>query len=387
MLEERQRQCGDDSIPPLLLFPVFGAQTYEQQQRIFQPTPPGCRKVVVATNIAEASLTIDGIYFVVDSGFCKQNVYNPKAQMDSLVVTPISQDSANQRAGRAGRTGPGVCFRLYTESAFNNEMLPNSVPEIQRANLDNVVLELKAMGINDLLHFDFMDPPSAQSLVNAMERLYTLDCLDDDGLLTQLGRKMAEFPLNPQLSKALLKSEELGCSAEVLTVVSMLSAESVYIRPKDKQAQADQKHAMLFSSEGDHITLLTIFNAWEQNGRSKQWCDDRFLQERSLKHAADVRKQLERIMTKYHMRVYSSGHDYKAVQKSILSGYFTNVAKRDQEGYKTLLEGNLVYLHPSSSMKGREPEWVCYDLIKMTSREYMMNVMGERLMELFMRSH
>ena len=222
MLEERQRQCGDDSIPPMELCPVFGAQTYEQQQRIFAPTPEGTRKVVVATNIAEASLTIDGIYFVVDSGFCKQSVYNPKSQMDSLVVTPISQDSANQRAGRAGRTGPGVCFRLYTESAYQNEMLPNSIPEIQRANLDNVVLQLKAMGINDLIHFDFMDPPSTQSLVNAMERLYTLDCLDDDGLLTPLGRKMAEFPLNPQLSKALLKSEELGCSSEVLTVVSML---------------------------------------------------------------------------------------------------------------------------------------------------------------------
>lgn len=376
MLEERQKQCGDDSIPPMIIFPVFGAQTYEQQQRIFEPTPEGYRKVVIATNIAEASLTIDGIFYVVDSGFCKQSVYNPKSQMDSLVVVPISQDSANQRAGRAGRTGPGQCYRLYTEDAFKNEMLPSSIPEIQRANLDNVVLQLKAMGINDLLHFDFMDAPAPQALVNAMERLYTLDCLDDDGLLTSIGRKMAEFPLNPPLAKSLLKSEELGCSSEVLTVVSMLSVENVYLRPKDKQTQADQKHAMMFSGEGDHITLLIIYNAWVQNGRSKQWCDDRYIQERAMKRAADVRQQLERIMIRYKMDIISCGHDYKIVQKSILSGYFTNVAKRTQDGYKTLLEGNVVQMHPSSSLRGREPEWVCYDLIKMTSKEYMMNVMG-----------
>ena len=378
MLEERQRKCADDSIPPMIILPAFGAQTYEQQQRIFEQAPEGCRKVVIATNIAEASLTIDGIYYVVDSGFCKQSVYNPKTGMDSLIVTPISQDSANQRAGRAGRTGPGKCYRLYTQSAYQNEMLPSSIPEIQRSNLDSTVLQLKAMGINDLIHFDLIDPPSTQSLVNAMERLYILDCLDDDGLLTPLGRKMAEFPLNPQLAKALLTSEELGCSSEVLTVVSMLSAENVYIRPKGKQAQADQKHAVLFASEGDHITLLSIYNAWERNGRSKRWCDDYFIQERSMKRAADVRQQLTRIMTRFNMKLLQSDHDYRAIQKSILSGYFTNVAKRDTEGYKTLLEGNIVHLHPSSSVIGREPEWVCYDIIKMTSREYMMNVMGRK---------
>ena len=123
MLEERQRQCGDDSIPPMLLFPVFGAQTYEQQQRIFQPTPPGCRKVVVATNIAETSITINGVVYVIDPGFSKQNVYDPRTRISSLLVTPISKASARQRAGRAGRTRPGKCFRLYTEESFNTQLL------------------------------------------------------------------------------------------------------------------------------------------------------------------------------------------------------------------------------------------------------------------------
>ncbi|CAM9862962.1 unnamed protein product, partial [Ectocarpus sp. 13 AM-2016] len=189
ILFSRMKALGDLA-PELMILPVYGALPSEMQSRIFEPPPAGTRKVVVATNIAEASLTIDGIYYVIDPGFCKQKAYNPKMGMDSLVVSPISQASARQRAGRAGRTGPGKCYRLYTESAYKQEMLSSSVPEIQRTNLGNVVLQLKAMGINDLLGFDFMDPPPLQTMVSAMENL--------------LGRKMAEFPLEPQLSKMLI---------------------------------------------------------------------------------------------------------------------------------------------------------------------------------------
>lgn len=173
--------------PELIILPVYGAQPSEMQSRIFEPAPAGSRKCVIATNIAEASLTIDGIVYVVDPGFCKQKVFNPRMGMDALVVTPISQASAQQRAGRAGRTMAGKCYRLYTEDAFHNEMLPNSVPEIQRTNLGNVVLSLKAMGINDLIGFDFMDPPPIATLVSALQSLYTLGALDEEGLLTRLG--------------------------------------------------------------------------------------------------------------------------------------------------------------------------------------------------------
>lgn len=189
------------NVPELIILPVYSALPSEMQTRIFDPAPPGTRKVVVATNIAEASLTINGIYYVVDPGFAKQNVYNPKLGLDSLVITPISQASAKQRAGRAGRTGPGKCYRLYTESAYRNEMLPTTVPEIQRIDLGGTTLQLKAMGINDLLAFDFMDPPPPQALISAMEQLYSLGALDEEGLLTKLGKKMAEFPLEPSLIK------------------------------------------------------------------------------------------------------------------------------------------------------------------------------------------
>jgi ATP-dependent RNA helicase DHX8/PRP22 len=159
---------------------------------VFEPAPPGARKAIIATNVAETSLTIDGIYYVIDPGFAKQNAYDPKLGMDSLIVMPISQAEARQRAGRAGRTGPGKCYRLYTEAAYRNEMMPNPIPEIQRQNLSHTILMLKAMGINDLLGFDFMDPPPAQMLLTALESLYALSALDEEGLLTRLGRQMAD---------------------------------------------------------------------------------------------------------------------------------------------------------------------------------------------------
>jgi ATP-dependent RNA helicase DHX8/PRP22 len=172
ILFTRMKALGDLA-PELIILPVYGALPSEMQSRIFEPAPPGSRKCIIATNIAEASLTIDGIFYVIDPGFCKQNVFNPKLGMDSLVVTPISAASARQRAGRAGRTGPGKCYRLYTEAAYATEMIASSIPEIQRTNLGNVVLQLKAMGINDLIGFDFMDPPPIQTLIGAMENLYT----------------------------------------------------------------------------------------------------------------------------------------------------------------------------------------------------------------------
>lgn len=191
----------------------------------------------------------------MDPGFVKQKVYNPKTGMDALVVTPISKAQAKQRAGRAGRTGPGKCYRLYTENAYKNEMLDAPIPEIQRTNLANTVLTLKALGINDLLNFDFMDRPAESAMIAAMYQLYSLGALDDDGLLTRLGRKMAEFPLEPLQSKILIKSVEIGCAAEILTIVAMLSVENVFFRPKEKAAQADAKKAKFHQPEGDHLTV------------------------------------------------------------------------------------------------------------------------------------
>jgi ATP-dependent RNA helicase DHX8/PRP22 len=298
ILFERMKALGP-KVPELLILPIYSALPSEVQSRVFEPTPPGARKVVIATNVAETSLTIPGIYYVIDPGFSKQNAYDPKLGMDSLVVMPISQAQARQRAGRAGRTGPGKCYRLYTEAAFRNEMLPNSIPDIQRTNLASTILTLKAMGINDLLSFDFMDPPPAQTMLTALESLYALSALDDEGLLTRLGRKMADFPMDPPLAKMLIASVEYGCSEEILSIVAMLSVQSVFYRPKEKQAQADSKKAKFHQPEGDHLTLLTVYNGWKASSFSNPWCYENFIQARSMRRAQDVRKQLLGIMDRY----------------------------------------------------------------------------------------
>ncbi|BAT86646.1 hypothetical protein VIGAN_04431800 [Vigna angularis var. angularis] len=363
------------NVPELVILPVYSALPSEMQYRIFEPAPPGKRKVVVATNIAEASLTIDGICYVIDPGFAKQNVYNPKQGLDSLVITPISQASAKQRAGRAGRTGPGKCYRLYTESAYRNEMSPTTVPEIQRINLATTTLNMKSMGINDLLSFDFMDSPSPQALVSAMEQLYSLGALDEEGLLTKLGRKMTEFPLDPPLSKMLLASVDLGCSDEILTIIAMIQTGNIFYRPREKQGQADQKRAKFFQPEGDHLTLLAVYEAWKAKNFSGPWCSENFVQSRSLRRVQDVRKQLLTIMDRYKLDVASAGTNFTKVTKAITAGFFFHAARKDpQEGYRTLVENQSVYIHPSSALFHRQPDWIIYHELVMTTKEYMREV-------------
>ncbi|KRZ74103.1 ATP-dependent RNA helicase DHX8 [Trichinella papuae] len=374
VLYERMKSLGPD-VPELIILPVYSALPSEMQTRIFESAPPGSRKVVIATNIAETSLTIDGIYYVVDPGFVKQKIYNPKTGMDSLVVTPISQAQAKQRSGRAGRTGPGKCYRLYTERAYRDEMLPTPVPEIQRTNLASTLLQLKAMGINNLIDFDFMDPPPVEAMVMALEQLHSLSALDDEGLLTRVGRRMAEFPLEPSLSKLLIMSVHLGCSEEVLTIVSMISVQNVFYRPKDKQDVADQKKSKFHQPEGDHLTLLAVYNSWKNHRYSHSWCYENFVQIRTLKRAQDIRKQLLGIMDRHRLDMISCGKNMQKVQKAICSGFFRNAAKKDpQEGYRTLVDSQTVYIHPSSSLFHNQPEWVVYHELVMTTKEYMREV-------------
>ncbi|KAJ9651998.1 DEAH-box ATP-dependent RNA helicase prp22 [Neophaeococcomyces mojaviensis] len=371
ILHERMKALGP-SVPELVILPVYSALPTEMQSRIFEPAPPGGRKVVIATNIAETSITIDQIYYVIDPGFVKQNAYDPKLGMDSLVVTPISQAQAKQRAGRAGRTGPGKCFRLYTEAAYQSEMLPTTIPEIQRQNLAQTILMLKAMGINDLLHFDFMDPPPTNTMLTALEELYALSALDDEGLLTRLGRKMADMPVEPSLAKTLLTSVEMSCSEEILTIVAMLSIQNVFYRPKEKQQQADQKKSKFHDPHGDHLTLLNVYNGWKNSRFSDPWCFENYIQKRSMSRARDIRKQLVEVMGRYRHQIVSCGRNTEKVRKALCSGFFRNSARKDpQEGYKTLVEGTPVYMHPSSSLFGKPAEHVIYHTLVLTTKEYM----------------
>ncbi|XP_050840343.1 pre-mRNA-splicing factor ATP-dependent RNA helicase DHX16 isoform X10 [Serinus canaria] len=420
LLQERCRRLGS-RLPELLVLPIYANLPSELQARIFQPTPPGARKVVVATNIAETSVTIDGIVYVLDPGFCKQKSYSARTGMESLVVTPcskasanqragragrvsqvsqcvpgvsqcvpgvsqvcprcvpvcpsVSQASANQRAGRAGRVAPGKCFRLYTAWAFQHELEETAVPEIQRADLGALVLLLKSLGINDLIHFDFLDPPPHETLVLALEQLYALGALNHLGELTTLGRRMAELPVEPMLAKMILASEQYGCTEEVLTVAAMLSVNNaVFYRPKDKVLHADSARVAFSVPGGDHLVLLNVYNQWVASGHSLQWCYEHFVQARSLRRARDVREQLQGLMERVEIAPSSCGGNLDLVRKAITAGFFYHTARLARGGYRTVKHQQPVFIHPNSALFALQPRWVLYHELVCTSKEFMRQV-------------
>ncbi|KAI0276858.1 P-loop containing nucleoside triphosphate hydrolase protein [Russula aff. rugulosa BPL654] len=335
-----------DTIGPLSCIPLYSSLPPQQQQRAFDPPPPPHvpggppgRKVIVSTNIAETSLTIDGIVYVVDPGFSKQTTYNPRIRVESLLVSPIAKSSAHQRAGRAGRTRPGKCFRLYTEKDFIRELEEQTHPEILRCNLASTVLELVKAGIKDLVRFDWLDAPAPETLMRALEILHFLTAIDDDGNMTPLGSKMSEFPLDPQMSKMLIVSPEFNCSLEILTIVAMLSVPNIWVRPNDKRKAADIAKQSLSIPDGDHLTLLNVFDEYENNhlhNRSK-WAWNNYVSARSLAEAGNVRSQIQRIMERLEISLETTSYKdqtrhYMDIQRALVCGYFTQVAKKDSLG-------------------------------------------------------
>ncbi|GAK66928.1 pre-mRNA splicing factor [Moesziomyces antarcticus] len=380
-LQETSRALGN-KIAELIVCPIYANLPSEMQAKIFEPTPEGARKVVLATNIAETSITIDGVVFVIDPGFVKQNSYNPRTGMSSLTVVACSRASANQRAGRAGRVGPGKCFRLFTKWAFKNEMDENTTPEIQRTNLANVVLLLKSLGINDLLNFDFLDPPPTDTLMRSFELLYALGALNDKGELTKLGRRMAEFPVDPQLSKAILASEQYRCTEEVLSIVSMLSESSaLFFRPKDKKMHADRARAAFVRTGGDHFTLLNVWEQWVQSNYDHAFCIDNFVQPKVLARVRDVRDQLAQLCERVELQPEANADpaDISGIQRAILAGYFMNTARLQKGGetYRAIKQNTSIWVHPSSCLYKQipQPGFLCYFELVETSKNFMRQVM------------
>ena len=364
----------NSTCPPLSVLPIYSQLPSDLQAKIFQEAEGGVRKCVVSTNIAETSLTLDGVMYVVDTGFCKLSVYNPRVGMTALQVFPTSRAAANQRSGRAGRTGPGTCYRLYTEMAFKHEMLATTVPEIQRTNLGNVVLLLKSLNVENLLDFDFMDPPPRENILNSMYQLWVLGALGNAGELTSLGAKMVEFPVDPPLAQMLLKAETLGCSNEILTVIAMLSVPPVWFRPKDREEESDAAREKFFVPESDHLTLLNVYQQWKNNGYRTDWCNRHFLQGKGLKKAREVRAQLLDIMKQQRVSTVSANGDWDQCRRALCGSYFHQAAKLKGVGeYVNCRNGMPCHLHPSSSLYGLgyTPDYVIYHELVMTSKEYM----------------
>lgn len=362
--------------PKLSILPIYSQMPADLQAKIFDKAAPGVRKCIVATNIAETSLTVDGIKYVVDAGYSKMKVYNPKIGMDTLQITPISQANASQRSGRAGRTSAGKAFRLYSEKEFKEDLYLQTIPEIQRTNLANTVLMLKSLGVKDLLDFDFMDPPPQDTMTTSMFDLWALGALDNLGELTELGSKMSAFPMDPSLSKLLITAEEYGCSEEMITIVSMLSVPNVFYRPKERQEEADTAREKFWVHESDHLTYLQVYTNWKANGYSDGWCVKHFLHPKSLRRAKEIREQLLDIFRMQKMQLISCGIDWDVVRKCICSGYYHQAAKYKGSGEYTNLRTNLgVQLHPTSALyAGHPPDYIVYHELILTSKVYVSTV-------------
>jgi pre-mRNA-splicing factor ATP-dependent RNA helicase DHX15/PRP43 len=367
----------DSSIPPIRCVPAYSALPPQLLNRIFEEAPPGGRKCVVATNIAETSITIDGIVYVVDPGFSKQKVYNPRTRVESLLVTPISQAACQQRSGRAGRTRPGKCYRLFTKEAFA-ELVPQTYPEILRTNLGGVVLQMKKLGIDNLVNFDFMDAPAPETLMRALELLNYVGAIDDDGVLTKTGARMSEFPLDPQLARSIIAGQEYGVGSELCCVTAMLSAPRVLLTPRDAKAEAAECHKQFYHPYGDHLMLLHVLQAFIKNGKTQQWARENFLNYRSLVSADNIRSQLEGIINKLNLKTKSypaNDEDYyDRVVMSILTGNFTNVAHcQTKKTFRVIRDNVAVELHPSTCLS-RVPEFVTYNEYVYTTRHFIRTV-------------
>lgn len=379
-IEALARTCRDiskhlpDSCGPMLVIALYASLPPAQQLRVFQPAPKGCRKVILSTNIAETSVTISGIKYVLDTGMVKSKRFNPESGLEILAVQRVSKAQAWQRAGRAGREDSGLCYRLYTEAEFD-KLIPMTVPEIQRCNLASVILHLMALGIPDVMHFDFMSKPLPEAIHSAVVQLELLGALEkkeQQVTLTALGKKMASFPLEPRYAKTILLSPGFSCSEEVLSIVSLLSVDTVLYNPPARRDEVLAARRKFISSEGDHITLLNIYRAFKKVSGNKEWCRENFVNSRNMGLVKAVQAQLRDICLKLNMKLESCGSDTASVRRCLAHGMFVNAAELRPDGsYVTLDSQQSVAIHPSSVLFQGKPACVVFNELVHTSRCYM----------------
>ncbi|KAF8332542.1 P-loop containing nucleoside triphosphate hydrolase protein [Amanita rubescens] len=369
-LMERIPTLPKNASRPLLL-PLHAGLSTDDQLKVFEPAQRGFRKIIAATNVAEASVTIDGVKFVIDCGFVKVRIYNPTTTIASLAMVPISVASAVQRAGRAGRTSSGICYRLYPRSTFDT--LPSTTPpEITRTDLMMPILQLKSLGIDDVMKFEWITSPPTESMLRAFEGLVAAEMMSDDGRLTSVGERAAEFPLDVGFARMLLRSRDFQCGEEILTIIAVTAVQDIFIIPEGAQgAVAELERRKFTAEEGDHLTLLNAYNAFVRYGKSSNWCRSHALSFRALSRAVSIRSQVQRYMKRFGIPLESCEGDAKRLRKCLVTGYWRNIAKWVPDGTYRSLQGNKVFhVHPTSVMFTRKPRtsWVIYHDVEETKK-------------------
>lgn len=371
----------DKALPKVQVLPLFAALPQDAQQRVFSPAPPRTRKIILATNIAETSVTISGVRFVVDCGKAKMKHFRTRLGLDSLLVKPISKSAANQRKGRAGREAPGKCFRLYTEQDYLS-LEPDNAPEILRCDLTQAILTMKARGIDEIFDFPFLTSPPRDALEKAMLQLLNLKALDETARITDLGVQIARLPLTASLGRVLLAAAapELDCLLEIIDIISCLSVENIFLNltSEEKKEEAENARRELFRREGDHLTMLATVQAYaSENADRKAWAEKHFVSHRAMKAVMDVRKQLTAQCRQARLLDDSTANRPRPtdlvtpVLQSFLTGFAWNTARLMPDGsYKTVVGNQTVAIHPSSVLYGRKVEAIMYNEFVFTNRSY-----------------
>jgi len=393
----RMLDCGE-----LVVLPLYPSMPHMQQQKVYEVAPGpkvpggrGGRRIIVATEVAETSLALDNIAYVIDPGLARQRVYNPRIRLQCQLVSPISRSSASRRAACAGRTRPGKCFRLYAEKSFLQDLPARIYPEALRSDLTGTVLTLKRLRVEDLVHFEFVDPPSPEALMRALETLNYLECLDDNGDLTNVGEQASMFPVEPELARMLIESPKHRCSNEALSIAAMLSVQPVFLRPSDSHKAADEAKHRFAHLDGDHLTLLNVFHAYKQHMQDgvepAKFCGENFICLQSMRAAETIREHLKRTMDQLNFQMVSTDFQdkeyYPNIRRCLVAGFFMRVAHLEKEktgSYLTMKESQEVAMHPSSCLQ-HKPEWVLYHEFVLTSKSFVRTatqVRGEWLVDL-----
>ncbi|MDR1277237.1 MAG: ATP-dependent RNA helicase, partial [Treponema sp.] len=363
----------------LYILPLYGRLGKEEQERVFEAAPRGKTKVVISTNIAETSVTIDGITAVIDSGLSKLNHYNPRTFTSSLIEAPISKASANQRKGRAGRTQEGTCYRLYTRRDFENRGL-FTTEEIYRTDLSEVILRMADLGLSNFEEFDFISPPGREGLIAAIETLNLLEALESDRTLSRTGKLMTEFPLAPRQSRIIVEAilRYPDVVQETLIAAAFLSTQSPYILPPGEETDARRAHHSFRDPGGDFVSYLKLFRAYTGAPHKARFCEKNYLDERVMAEIVNVVSQLEEILAAQNIPILSGGktEDYLCC---VSRGLIQFVCVREGRGTYRSLTADRIMIHPGSVMFNRSsdspgPQYIVAGEIVRTTRMYAMSV-------------
>ncbi|MCL2441160.1 MAG: ATP-dependent RNA helicase [Treponema sp.] len=384
MIKECMNRLTFSSVGKFLhIVPLYGRLGKEEQEKVFENVPKGKTKVVISTNIAETSVTIDGITAVIDSGLAKLNWYNPLTYTSSLIESPISIASANQRKGRAGRTQEGTCYRLYSRKDFENRSL-YTTEEIFRTDLSEVILRMADLGITDFEDFDFIAAPEKAGLLSGIETLNLLDALENDRSLSNIGKLMTEFPLAPRQSRIIVEAimRYPDVIRETIIAAAFLSTQSPYILPPGEETDARQAHHRFRDDNGDFVSYLKLFKSYNDSTNKVNFCEKNYLDERAMAEIVNVTMQLEEILANMKIPVHYRSQsltieeidDYLCcIGRGMIQFVCTREGKGKMGSYRSLTADKII-IHPGSVMFRIDPQFIVAGEIVRTSRMYAMSV-------------